>query len=671
MITIGLTGPTGSGKSVVAKIFADLGFKIIDADLIARSIMQKGSDCLKAAAQQFGRDIIDQNGELDRKRLAQKAFKNAQSTALLNSITHPAIVKEITRQLEYNHKCGFDKNIIDAPLLFEAGCEKLCTVTVSVCANKEMRIKRIMQRDDISYQMAEQRNDRQKPDEYYTKKCDYNIFNDGDIYTLREKALGIATKIIKEENVMDMDKKSAARELKEKLFLSRKHAALKLDTAEIEKADSFCEDYKTFLDKGKTEREAVKITKALAEENGFVPFEAGKKYNTGDKVYYINRNKAIILAVIGERSVKDGVNICAAHVDSPRLDLKPSPLYEDNEFAMFKTHYYGGIKKYQWTATPLSLHGTVVRKDGSSIDIVLGEDDNDPVFCVTDLLPHLATEQMKRTLAEAIKAEELNILVGSRPFKDDEDSELVKLNIMNILFEKYGITEEDFLSAELEYVPCFKAKDIGFDRSMIGAYGQDDRVCAYTALKAILDCKNPEYTAITVLTDKEETGSDGNTGLNSAYLKYFISDLADAQSAKLYEVLTRSHCLSADVNVGYDPNFPDVVERKNVAYLNHGIVVTKYTGARGKSGTSDASAEYVGRVRRMFDANDVKWQTGELGKTDLGGGGTVAMYIANMNVDVVDVGVPVLSMHSPFEVTAKLDVYMAYKAFVTFFESRR
>ena len=334
--------------------------------------------------------------------------------------------------------------------------------------------------------------------------------------------------------------------------------------------------------------------------------------------------------------------------------------------ALFKTHYYGGIKKYQWTAIPLSLHGVIIKSDNSSVKVNIGEDENDPVFCVTDLLPHLATEQMKRNLAQGIKGEELNIVVGSRPFKDDEASEAVKLNILNILNEKYGIIEDDFISAELEAVPAFKAKDIGFDRSMIGSYGHDDRVCAYTALSATLDCENPKHTVVTILTDKEETGSDGNTGLCSAYLKYFIADLAAEFGTDGRTVLSASECLSADVNSAFDPTFPDVLERNNCAYINKGVCVTKFTGSRGKSGTSDASAEFVGRVRNLLDSKNVIWQTGELGKVDMGGGGTVAAYIANLNVDTIDVGVPVLSMHAPYEIVSKIDVYMAYKAFSVF-----
>lgn len=463
-------------------------------------------------------------------------------------------------------------------------------------------------------------------------------------------------------------KSSEGKKLQEKLFMKKEHAMKLISETEVKKADKFCEDYKKFLDSSKTEREAVINTINLAEKNGFTEFIPGKALKAGDKIYYNNRGKAVILAIIGTEPIENGVRIAAAHIDSPRLDMKQCPLYEDNEIALFKTHYYGGIKKYQWTAIPLSLHGVIVKADGTKVSVCIGEDEKDPVFCVTDLLPHLASAQMERKAPQIIKGEELNILIGSRPFLDDDVSEKVKLNILNILFEKYGVTEADFLSAELEAVPAFKAKDIGFDRSMIGSYGQDDRVCAYTALQATLACKKPKKTIVTVLADKEEIGSDGNTGLNSSYLKYFIYDLAKAFGADGWRVLTNSECLSADVNAAFDPTFPDVNERHNAAYINKGVVVTKYTGSRGKSGTSDASAEFMGDVRRLLDKNKVIWQTGELGKVDAGGGGTVAMYIANLDVNVIDVGVPVLSMHAPYEVTSKLDVYMAYRAFLVFME---
>lgn len=459
---------------------------------------------------------------------------------------------------------------------------------------------------------------------------------------------------------------STYEKLKEELFLSRKNGRLLADEKVLEAADSYCEGYKSFLDRAKTEREAAITAIEMAKAKGFEEFDRNKTYKAGDKVYFNNRSKTVAFAVIGKDAVENGVNITAAHIDSPRLDLKPNPLYEDIELALFKTHYYGGIKKYQWTAVPLALHGVFALKDGTVKEVAIGENDNEPKFVINDLLPHLASEQNKRTLNEGIKGEELNVLVGSHPFKDDKGSELVKLNILKILNEKYGITESDFLSAELEMVPAVKASDIGFDRSMIGAYGQDDRVCAYPALTAVLDVEAPQKTALAILADKEETGSDGNTGLASDFLRFVIGDLAKMQGGDATVALRNSKCLSADVNAATDPTFQDVMERRNASFLNYGVVVTKYTGARGKGGTSDASAEYVAFVRNMLDKAGITWQTGELGKVDIGGGGTVAMYIANMGVDVVDLGVPVLSMHAPFETTSKFDVYMCYKAMFEF-----
>lgn len=462
------------------------------------------------------------------------------------------------------------------------------------------------------------------------------------------------------------EKKNAAKELKEKLLMQRKNSIFRLTDKEVAVCDDFCEGYKDFMNKAKTEREAVETSLEMLKKNGFKEYKAGMKLKAGDKIYRNNRGKALLIAIIGKEPIAEGVRLCAAHIDSPRLDMKQNPLYENEEIAYFKTHYYGGIKKYQWTTIPLSLHGVIVKADGESVKVNIGEDENDPVFCVSDLLPHLATEQMKRPLAQAIKGEELNIIIGSRPFRDDEASNAVKLAIMQILNEKYGIVEADFISAELEAVPAFKAKDIGFDRSLIGAYGHDDRVCAYPALMASLNCKTPKHTVVTVLTDKEETGSDGNTGLCSSYLEYFIYVLAEALGSDGRTVLSASECLSADVNAAFDPTFPEVNERNNCAYVNKGVCITKYTGARGKSGTSDASAEFAGRIRRLMDANDVIWQTGELGKVDEGGGGTVAAYIANLNVDTIDMGVPVISMHAPYEIVSKIDTYMAYKAFSVF-----
>ncbi len=459
-----------------------------------------------------------------------------------------------------------------------------------------------------------------------------------------------------------------AEELKNQLCYNPQHACAVVDEKVIAEADRFAEGYKVFLNESKTEREATATIVADAKNRGFVEFDPYKQYKAGDKVYYVNREKSIILAVIGKKPLTEGVKIAAAHIDSPRLDLKPNPLYESDELALFKTHYYGGIKKYQWVAIPLALHGVIVKADGTKVDVKIGEEEGEPKFVISDILPHLGAEQGKRTLSEGIAGEELNVIVGSRPFNNDKGSELVKLNVLKLLNEKYGIKEADFLSAELEVVPAFKADDIGFDRGLIGSYGHDDRVCAYPAAMAAFSVNAPDYTAISVLTDKEETGSDGNTGLQSDYMKNFIAYLAKANGLDVFEVLSKSECLSADVNSAYDPTFSSVFEKNNTSFLNKGVVITKYTGARGKSSTSDASAEYMGKIRRILDEDNIVWQIGELGKVDAGGGGTVAKYIAKLDVDVVDLGVPVLSMHAPYEVISKLDLYMAYKAFVKFFE---
>ncbi|GHU53176.1 M18 family aminopeptidase [Clostridia bacterium] len=459
-----------------------------------------------------------------------------------------------------------------------------------------------------------------------------------------------------------------SKELKTKLFSQKKNGYNSFK--DLEKMNEFCDNYRKFLDTAKTEREANKVIITELTLNGFKPFVRGAELSVGDKVYIDNRGKAVVAAIIGKEDISKGANIIASHIDSPRIDLKPNPLYEDGELALFKTHYYGGIKKYQWTAIPLALHGVIITASGSTVEVNIGESDSDPVFCITDLLPHLAVEQMKRDLKTGIKGEELNILIGSKPyvFEGDDASEAIKLNILNILNEKYGIVEDDFLSAELELVPQFKARNVGFDNSLIGSYGQDDRVCAYTSLQALLEIETPAKTAIAVFADKEEIGSTGNTGLKCKYLSYFIADLAHYYKVCPHQSFENSACLSADVNSAFDPTFPDVYEKKNCAKLNHGIVVTKYTGAGGKSGASDASAEFVGKIRKLFDENEVIWQTGELGKVDNGGGGTVAAYIANLNIDTLDVGVPVLSMHAPYEITSKLDVYMAYKAYAAFYK---
>jgi len=433
-------------------------------------------------------------------------------------------------------------------------------------------------------------------------------------------------------------------------------------------AAEFCEGYKVFLDRGKTERECVTEAVRMLKAAGYQPLDVTKQYQTGDKVYQINRGKAITMTTFGEKPVSEGVRINGAHIDSPRLDLKPNPLYEKRDIAYFKTHYYGGIRKYQWGTVPLAMHGVIIRKDGEIIRICIGEEEGDPVFCISDLLPHLAGSQNERKLAEGLKGEELNIIVGTVPFVDEKIKHPVKLLALKLLNEKYGITEGDFYRAEIEMVPAQKAVDVGFDRSLIGAYGQDDRVCAYTALMAEIETKRPTYTTVTILADKEEIGSDGNTGLNSDYVKHYIEYLAELEGVNPKQVFAGSLCLSSDVNAAYDPTFPDVFEPNNSSYLNRGCVLTKYTGARGKAGSNDASAETMAQIIKIMEDQGVYWQTGELGAVDQGGGGTIAKFVAHMNIDVIDLGVPILSMHAPFELAAKLDVYNAYRAFMAFYK---
>ncbi|MCH1979638.1 aminopeptidase [Lawsonibacter sp. OA9] len=458
-------------------------------------------------------------------------------------------------------------------------------------------------------------------------------------------------------------------QLRRALTYQKKNGYDRLQPGELEAIEAYCSGYKQFLDGGKTERECVDRTIALAETAGFRPYVRGMELKPGDKVYRSNRGKAVMLAVIGRKDLDQGVNIGAAHIDSPRLDLKQNPVYEAEELAFFKTHYYGGIRKYQWVTIPLELHGVVALKGGNVVRISVGNGEGDPLFTIDDLLPHLGAEQSKKPLGEAIPGESLNILIGSRPLADDEGSDRVKVAVLELLNRKYGIVEEDFISAELCAVPAFRASDIGFDRSMIGAYGHDDRVCAYAALAALLQLDTPERTAVCMLADKEEIGSEGVTGMKSASFDTFMADLCAAQGVLPRACYEKSFCLSADVTAAYDPNFADVYEKRNSAFVNYGMGLCKYTGARGKSGASDASAELVAYVRKVLDGAGVAWQMAELGKVDAGGGGTVAAYMAERNIDTLDAGVPVLSMHSPFETVGKLDCYMTYKGMKAVFEA--
>ena len=456
-----------------------------------------------------------------------------------------------------------------------------------------------------------------------------------------------------------------AKTLKEQLLFEKKTAHKVMTDEQKTECESFGKDYIRFLDASKTEREAVKTGIALLKKKGFKPYALGDKVKVGGKYYLDNRGKALYAFRIGSESLENGVRISAAHIDSPRLDLKPNPLYEDGEIGFFKTHYYGGIKKYQWTTIPLAIHGVVVKADGTKVEICIGEKDDDPVFYITDLLPHLAKDQMAKSMREGIPGEKLNVIIGSTPY-DLSPEGTVKLHMMQLLNEKYGIVEKDFRSAELEVVPAFKAREIGFDRSLIGGYGHDDRVCAFPAIRALTDTPDSVHTVMAILADKEEVGSGGNTGMQSGIFLDLLEELCNALGANFRIVKNNSKCLSADVNAAVDPNYPEVHEGKNACVVNGGVVLTKYTGSGGKSGTNDASAEFCGYVASLFDKENVLWQTGELGRIDQGGGGTVAIYISTKNIDVVDLGVPVLSMHAPYECISKADLYMTYRSFCAF-----
>ena len=452
-----------------------------------------------------------------------------------------------------------------------------------------------------------------------------------------------------------------ADELREALLSSPKNGYAGLSDEDRAEMEAYCKRYAAFMDACKTEREATAWATAEAEKHGFKPAVPGMEVRPGDKIYMNNRGKSFMIAVVGTESLTQGANICAAHVDSPRMDLKPQPMYEDSEIAYFKTHYYGGIKKYQWTCVPLAIHGVVCKKDGSQVTVTIGEDENDPILVVSDLLIHLSADQMKKTLAEGIAGEQLNVILGTEPL-EGEGSDLVKLNIMRLLNEKYGIVEDDFRTAELTVVPAGKCREVGLDRSLLGAYGHDDRVCAYAELEPMLTLPTPKHTAVCILADKEEIGSVGISGMQSHAFEYFMEILCDGQNVKLSHCFANSFCLSADVSNAFDPNFAETCDRRNNSMLNYGVSICKYTGSRGKGGASDASAEAMQHVRSTLDAAGVKWQIATLGKVDQGGGGTVAAYMANRNIVTVDAGVPVLCMHAPMEIVSKLDCYETMKA---------
>ena len=462
------------------------------------------------------------------------------------------------------------------------------------------------------------------------------------------------------------------KELKEKLFNKKENGWKTVDTRQKEEIFKISENYMKFLNQSKTEREFVKEARKLADSNGFKDIMEFSELKPGDKIYFVNREKSMYLAIIGEEPIENGMHIIGSHIDSPRLDLKPNPLYEDTELAYFKTHYYGGIKKYQWTTIPLSIHGVIVKTNGEKIEINIGENETDPIFTITDLLPHLADEQMNKKLKNGIDGEDLNLLIGSIPYNAEDVTEKVKLNILNILNQKYGITEVDLTSSELELVPAFKARSLGFDEGMVAAYGQDDKVCAYTSLAAMMELEKVKNTAVCILSDKEEIGSMGNTGMESHMFDFFISEILNKLNINKPNLLDKVFCfskmLSSDVDAGFDPIYASVSDKINAGFLGKGISLNKYTGARGKSGASDANAEYVAWIRNILEKNEIKYQIAELGKVDIGGGGTIAYILANKGVDVIDCGVPVLSMHAPYEVTSKFDIYSAYKTYKAFWQ---
>ena len=655
MLVIGITGPTGCGKTTLLREIEHRGGYIVDCDALYYALLasEEGA-ALRQELQAAFPAAFDADGTLRRKALGRLVFGDPSRMAQLNEIVFFHVGNAVRARLVHEQSAGRQLFAVDAINLFESGLAALCDTTVGVLAGRETRIARIMARDGLTREYAALRVDAQKPDSFYESHCDWILQNAGTREQFARTADQYLTNILKGAFPMTKQEREA-------LLYQPKHGHDRLTKEDKAAMLAYCEDYKAFLDRSKTERECVVSAVELAEKAGFRELKAGMALKAGDKVYSVNRGKSILLAVIGKKPLSEGANIGAAHTDAPRLDFKPNPLYEDAELAYIKTHHYGGIRKYQWVTVPLELHGKIVRADGSEVYVKIGADPEDPQFVINDLLPHLGREQGKKPLNEAIPSESLNILIGSWPEPDDDGPDRVKLAIMRILHEKYGIVEEDFISAELEAVPAANARDLGFDRSLIGAYGHDDRVCAYAELAAILQLDMPEKTAVCIFADKEEIGSEGVSGMQSAAFDCFMEDLCESQGVSLRRCFENSFCLSADVCNAFDPNYAEVSEKRSAAKLNYGMGICKFTGARGKSGTSDASAEIVAYLRRLYADKGVVWQMAELGKVDQGGGGTIAKFMANRNIDTIDAGVPVLSMHAPFEVVSKFDCYMTYK----------
>ena len=658
MKILGITGGSGSGKTTLLRAVEQLGGLGLDCDAIYHCLLETDDALVAAIGARFPGTVRD--GRVDRPALAAVVFADPAELAALDALTHEAVAREVRRRL-WQSEAPFAA--IDAIGLFESGLASLCDETVCVLAPEETRIERLIRRDGISRERALARIRAQKSDEALRAQCGHALWADAPTPEAFQQQ---CEQFLKGVLMMEETKKFAKE--REALLSSPKNGYDRISEADLAAMESYCKEYMKFISDCKMEREAVKWTIEAAEKAGFRELKPGMQLKPGDRVYGNNHNKSVIFAVVGSESLNEGTRICAAHIDSPRLDLKPNPLYEDAGMAYFKTHYYGGIKKYQWTTTPLAIHGVVAKKDGTVVTVTVGEEPGDPIFCVTDLLVHLSADQMRKTLAEGVTGENLRILLGSRPLKDDEGADRVKFAILMLLNEKYGLTEEDFLSAELTMVPAGPAREVGFDRSLIAAYGHDDRVCAYAAFKPLLDLGTPVKTAVCVLADKEEIGSVGISGMQSQYFEMFMEDLCEATGASKRRCFEHSFCLSADVSNAFDPLYAETCDPTNNTKINYGTGIFKYTGARGKSGSSDAAAEVMGYVRRIFAKHDVIWQTGELGKVDQGGGGTVACYMANRNIETVDAGVPVLSMHAPMEIVSKLDTYMTFKGMKVFYE---
>ena len=656
MKVLGITGGTGCGKTTLLKAAESLGFHCIDCDAVYHSLLQTCKPMLAELETQFPGAFPE--GIFDRKALGRIVFQDDAKLQTLNHITHRYVKEAVYQELQ-----GVAYAAIDAIALIESGLGELCDTTVAVVAPEEVRVARLTKRDDITPEYALLRIRAQKSSEEFSAMTDHTLCSDQPMEQFSNECI----KFIK--GVFKMEEKKYE-EQRKSLLNNPKNGYDRISAEDLAAMEPYCKEYMDFISTCKIEREAVEWSIAEAEKNGFKPLVPGMELKPGDRVYGNNHKKAVIFAVIGEKSLNEGTHICASHIDSPRLDLKPNPLYEDSEMSYFKTHYYGGIKKYQWTTTPLALHGVVYKKDGSVVTVTVGEDPTDPIFCVTDLLIHLSADQLRKTMADGITGENLNILLGSKPLAEDEGADRIKFATMMLLNEKYGLVEEDFLSAELTMVPAGPAREVGFDRSLIAAYGHDDRVCAFASFKPLLELGVPAKTAVCVLADKEEVGSNGISGMQSDYFETFMADLCEATGASLRRCFENSFCLSADVSNAFDPLYAETCDRRNNTRINYGTGIFKYTGARGKSGSSDAAAEVMGYVRTLFAKNDVIWQTGELGKVDQGGGGTVACYMANRNIETVDAGVPVLSMHAPMELVSKLDTYMTYKGMKVFYEDR-